>query len=108
MSAYDLAYIDRLGTELEQGTAYRFYGESCSRCRRYADSHSQKLNLKECIGRYDKKAGPDHYDQLKFVPGEESRVWPPHQRVSPSADPLNPTTVNHTMQLPLRPDDLDQ
>ena len=105
MSAYDLAYIDRLGTELEQGTAYRFYGESCSRCRRYADSHSQKLNLKECIGRYDKKAGPDHYDQLKFVPGEEPRVW---HHSNGYRHPLNPATVNHTMQLPLRPDDLDQ
>ena len=63
--------MDRCGPDFV-GSAYRFYGETCSRCAQIVAAPGRHgLGLGK---RYDRACGADHYDQLKVVHGEEPKV----------------------------------
>ena len=62
---------DRIEAAEFEGSAYRFYGETCSRCTRCKAIHEAKEGLGV---RYDPEVGADHYDQVKLVCGAEPRV----------------------------------
>ena len=54
------------------GSAYRFYGDTCSRCALIVakpKEHGLGLGV-----RFDRKCGADHYDQLKIEHGKEPKI----------------------------------
>ena len=59
------------------GSAYRFYGETCSRCALIV-ANPGAPTPGHVVGtrtpRFDRACGADHYDQLKIVSGKEPRV----------------------------------
>ena len=63
--------MDRRGPDFV-GSAYRFYGETCSRCALIVAKPGAH-GLGSCP-RFDPACGADHYDQLKMVRGEEPRI----------------------------------
>ena len=63
--------MDRRGPHFT-GSAYRFYGEVCSRCTSLKASHAAKEGGKGL--RYDRQCGADHYDQVKLVRDTEPKV----------------------------------
>ena len=62
---------DRCGPDFV-GSAYRFYGETCSRCALIVTKPGEH-GLGARV-RFDRECGADHYDQLKIAPGREPRV----------------------------------
>ena len=62
---------DRCGPDFV-GSAYRFYGETCSRCALIVTKPGEH-GLGARV-RFDRECGADHYDQLKIALGREPRV----------------------------------
>ena len=64
---------DRCGPDFV-GSAYRFYGETCSRCALIVAKPKPEDNGLGPPKRHDPKCGADHYDQVKIVRGSEPKV----------------------------------